>query len=216
MKYIVAVLMFVGLVARADIVFTPVTWDAGTEGWTSRDGVGTVANSGSGALEMSFAGAGSPTAQTDAMVADNLAGFNGNYGAYRWLYVTFNWRGYASSAQSLYLETSFGGGSSWAYDFAVPDSNWHSYTISLNNDTGWTRLSGGGTFADALSDVTMIGIQVGHVNTGSAFDYQLDDWTYAIPEPASVAMVLMVIGSTATIIRKKRKLEICTEESASV
>lgn len=190
----------------ADISFVPVTWDAGAAGWTSKDSVGTVANGG-GNLNMNFAGTGAPQLQSDTMAANNLAGYNGDYTANPFLQVSFDFQGYAASVQSLYFESTAGGGSTWAYDLTVPDSGWHNYTVSLSSPAGWTEVSGAASFASALASVNLIGITVGHLNIGNPLDYNLDDWAFEtpVPEPGSLMLLFSALGSFGFVYRFRRR-----------
>lgn len=190
----------------AILLDTPITWDSGLAGWSSQSAgaVGAVANGG-GNLNMNFPGVvGVPTMQSDAMITGNL---NDDYSAYQYLQVAFNFRGYASSAQSLYFSSLAGGGSTWTYDFTIPDSSWHNYAVSLNNSAGWIRQSGAGSFALALTSVDLIGINIGHLNSGAPLVYTLDDWTYTnnVPEPGSVSMVFAALGSFGIVCRFRRR-----------
>jgi len=217
MKYIQYLVLISGLIlssgvqtSMADISFLPVTWSTpgNAEGWTSLNAVGTVAESG-GALNMNFAAAGPGPVQLDAMVANNVEGFNGNYGAYANLSVSFNFQGYLSSAQSLYFVSTVGTGSTWAYDLNVPDSGLHNYSFSLSDPTGWTEVIGTESFSSALTMVNLIGITVQHVTTGSPFNYYLDDWQYGsgspVPEPGSIALLFSALGSIGMAYRSRRK-----------
>ena len=46
----------------------------------------------------------------------------------------------------------------WSYDtgFAPPLGSWAEFVVPLNGPTGWTRVTGSGTFADALANVQQI------------------------------------------------------------
>jgi len=220
MKYIQYLVLISGCIllaglksSLADVSFVPVTWTAAgdTLGWTNLTPVaGETITQNGGVLNMNFVGAG-PGIESDTMAADNLEGYNGDYSAYANLTVSFDFQGYASSAQSLYFESTAGGGSTWAYDLTIPDSAMHNYTVSLNNATGWNKLTGGAvSFATALTLVDLIGITVQHSNAGTPFDYNLDNWTYdntdnAVPEPGSLALLFSALGSFGFTYRFRRK-----------
>lgn len=199
-----------GFTVRADVVLETVTWDSGTEGWTSRDDLGVVSHTGS-TLAFTFTGLGSPAMQTDAVIADDLAGFNGNYTAIPRLGVSFDWYTYASSAQSLYFTST--SGASWGYDLTGGVNGWQTYSVSFGSDTGWTRLSGAGSYFDALADVNRIGLIVSHLNTGSDIVYQLDNWEFNVPEPGSIAMLFVTFGSTGFAFLRRRKAMTVPEDA---
>jgi len=197
----------------ADPTFGLVTWGGGgdTLGWVSNS-FASITSPGSGGnpdayLLTHFDGVGGPpTVETDTM-QNTDAGYTGNYAQYTGLGVNFDFLGYPSSAQSLYFESTAGGGSTWGYDFASTAHAWESQSISLNDDMGWTRLSGSDDFSTALGQVSSIGVTVEHLNTGAPFDYGLDNWQYsdadaAVPEPGTVAMILTAFLSMAGVFQR--------------
>ena len=195
--------------ASADISFQRVTWGNGGDplGWYSRDAVGTVSSPGTGGnpdgfLQFAFVGAQFPGLQSDALVT-SAAGYVGDYTIGTGL--SFNFLGSPSSAQALYFQSAAGGGTIWTYTLSPASSGWENYSVSFLSDAGWTRLSGSASFASALTQVSLIGITVTHLNDGSPVTYGLDNWEYlgSVPEPAAVWMVVAALGAGALLLRRQ-------------
>jgi hypothetical protein len=200
---IVAVCLAAPRCVQGSVSYEPVTWGTGGDslGWASQDGVGTVSSPGGGGspggyLAMGFAVDPFPVAQSDA-VATSADGFTGDYTSVGT--ATFEFLGYASSAQSLYFVSSAGGGSVWEYVLNSSAHAWESFTVGFQDGSGWNLVSGSETFATALSQVDLIGIKVEHLNLDSPLDYGLDSWQFAqnVPEPGTVSITILALLSIA-------------------
>jgi hypothetical protein len=146
-----------------------------------------------------------PVIETDAMV-NTGEGYTGNYRGQPGTWLRFEYLGYPSSVQSLYFESSWGSGSTWAYDLTPTAHAWTPVTVSFATSHGWDRVSGTDSFFQALWQVDLIGVTVQHLNLDTPFDYGLDNWQFqyglAIPEPGVVAVVLTFLFGMLCMYRR--------------
>ena len=194
--------MVFALSSYGDISFDQVTWNSSTLGWYNTEGVATSVDNPGGWLRMYFAVDQNPVIESDRLVNDG-AGYTGDYTAYKNFHVRFQFLGYPSSAQSMILRSAVDGGSLWAYDLNVISHGWESKVVKFSSETGWSRISGSGSFASALTQIDMIGFAVEHLNLDSSFEYGLDNWQYDyfIPEPGAVSMFITALLSIAVTFR---------------
>jgi hypothetical protein len=198
---------------RADISYDLITWGSGgnTLGWTSRDAVGGVSSPGTGGnpdgfLLMRFVPPGPPSLEGDLLYT-TAAGFIGNY---QLAGVKFDFLGYPSSAQALYLESTAAGGSTWVQTFTSGAHGWEGESFQFLFETGWTRLSGSAEFGTAMSEVSLVGLKLQHLNDGdTTFDYGLDNWqfqdlSWMVPEPGAGWMLLAALAPGAALLWRRR------------
>jgi hypothetical protein len=213
-SFLMALLLVLSLSrsSMADPTFSLVTWGtpANTETWVDRAGgdADLVANPSGDYLATTFNAAGVPTFESDIFQTID-SGWVGNYDlSPDWLTVSFSFQGYASSAQSLYFETV--GGSSWSYTFTSSSHAWETENISFQSVAGWTQLSGSESFSTSLGAVSLIGISVEHLNTGTAFEYGLDNWQFndvspssGVPEPGTWITIGTALIPAASMLRNR-------------
>jgi len=205
----------------AALTFTPVTWGSGgdTLGWFSTNVVGGGVGSGatspatggnpasSGYLSLHFEPPTPiPTGPVHGEMVTMGAAYTGDYTAEHFagaepLFVQFDFLGFPVGTQFLYFESSAGGGSSWAYELTGVEDTWVTQAIPFGTDAGWTQLSGADPFALALTDVSLIGIQVDYLIDGEPLDFGIDNWHFliAVPEPGEIALaitMLLCVGLT--------------------
>jgi len=189
---------------RGAISFDLVTWDAGDGefNWVSRDGVATVANTG-GTLGMDF----DALENTDSM--QNATDYTGDYTAYSNLKVSFDWLGYAGTAQSLFFESSEGSGATWEYVLTGTGA-FQPYEVSFASAAGWNEVTTtGDPFFLSLQNVDLIGFSV--LNAGVDRTWDLDNWQFfldddvgAVPEPGTVSFIVVALGSAVLTYRRRR------------
>ena len=197
------------------ISFDPITWDAGVDGWATRDdgalgdttatltapGTGGAGGSG-GHLNLFFAEPGMPSPVGNAMMI--TYGAAEDFVAQNVSSVGFQFMGYPVAAQSVYFESNYGGSTSkWLADpFSTgTEGSWESQTMGFSNAGAWDDIDNTGvSFANALTAVTGIGIDVFHSGgaSPSAFNFKLDSWQFsgdslAIPEPGTILMSLTAL-----------------------
>jgi hypothetical protein len=153
-----------------------------------------------GYLNMHFDPTPTPSWQIDIMGTTDYAG---DYTQLEDPSVAFDFLGYPTSAQSLYFESTAGGGSAWVYDLDVDTNTWQTYVVSLSDPTGWTQVSGSESFYLALTEVTLMGIIVEHLNVDMTFDYGLDNWRVFVPEPGVLAMIFTTLASIGITFRHR-------------
>lgn len=209
-----AVLLGITGVGFAALSFDPITWESGTGelyGWTSdlntADAITSPVSGGNpgGYLQLYFDEPFPNLPETDSMYTEE-ADMIGDFEAVA--NVKFDYLGYPSSSQSLFFESDVGSGSTWVYDFnasATPGA-WKSQWISFESSSGWSMFSGSGSFFDALSSVTKVGIMLQHDDSAQDFVFGLDDWEYGrVPEPGAIVMGLTALMGMAGIFFRGRK-----------
>ena len=195
---------------HAGVVFaTPTlgtdTFDGGAaNGWTSlmetiplpagtADTAGVVFNNNNWYYQMFF----SPTgpAQQDGYIYNGSPSHQGDYSS---TFLTFDF--FSSPAPpTVGLSVYFiGNGEQWNHSFVVPSNQWT--TVTMGFGSGWT---GGTDFLAAVTNITFIGIYVNNLTVnGSSFTYGLDNWTVSVPEPETMALVMVVVFSLLITFRQ--------------
>jgi hypothetical protein len=213
----------------AVVSFEPVTWGSGgdTLNWdydaSAADSLTSPATGGSGDeagyLELYFSDPMIPMNESDRMwttestlVGDFVMDGVGN--------LSFDFLGYADTAQALFFESDV---ASWGYSFSsAASSTWETKTFSFASASGWTLLSGSGSFSDALASVSKIGVMMTHSDDEGDFTYGLDNWTYgvnggmAVPEPGSIAMSVTALLGMGGLLRRRRRPSVEDGDSTSV
>ena len=203
------------------------TWSSppSLEGWqidTSYGGGGGTLDNPSGYLRITFPDF--PAFPNAAMVyADSGASggnFVGDYSPAAGTLVQFWFRSVDTTPDSLALyfaNNDTGRAWSWNLTAATPVQGWVVYQVPLFNYSGWNLAWGTGSssmdFMNDLASVDWLGLYIAEsvAYTGEEH-YYLDNFTLAIPEPESVALLLAAalslgvtfrrrLGSTATRLR---------------
>jgi len=193
----------------AAISFNPITWGDGVDtlSWEQRDTVATSVSApatggegdNKGYLSMVFEPT-VPFPEEDAMVT-SFADWTGNFIDEQVGSLSFDFMGYPSSLlQSVYFESTAGGGSTWISDsFESLAHTWESESVSFISDSDWNLATGGGSFASALTEVSEIGVMVRLPGDDvGPFSFGLDNWDYdlgsfAVPEPGTIIMSLTAL-----------------------
>lgn len=195
--------------AFALVSFDPIDWDGGgLESWDERDDVtlgdkaATIANP-STYLQLTVDGPAEPGSVGNAMVVDYAAAEDFTDQAGKVVRsVLFDFDGYPTAIQNIYFASSFGTGSEWVSDSFVSDGvdGFQSYAVGFTEASSWDDFNGTGiSFADALTEVTRIGVEVfAEMAAGQSFIVQLDNWqfsedTLAVPEPGTILMSLTAL-----------------------
>ncbi len=205
----------------------PQTW-TGTSlnGWTNsagevvQDNPGTGGNTGGGSdgyMRILFPDQGGfPQAQEDTVYSAEVADSGDYQQYYAALQISFDFlaQNYAPASPALYFQSSVGGSDIWMHSFdyaAASVGSWEEFVVSFNyNPSTWVSQGGGDAtaFYNALSAVDWVGINLSR-NLDDSGDqyYGIDNWRYSVPEPGSMCMLGVALGSLAVTLRKRKKKE---------
>lgn len=214
------VLACVRLASAAPVMppLTPQDWGTGgdLEGFTlAGPDADTISSPGSGGNPDGYLLTTFNTPGVPAPESDTIQSTETNYtGDLTGLKLTFDFLGYPPSDQFFTFTSTFGGGSTWEIPFSsLASQTWETKMFSFSGPSGWSLVSGSGTFLDAVMSVTLVGVNVNHVPLigGDPFTYGIDNWQYMInastadlPEPSQYLMMLMVLLSTTLLIHQRR------------
>ena len=214
-------LLMAGRDSQAALIFSPVTWSTPTvtEGWSANNSIASLDVPGGGGypggfLQATFPVNGSPFPLTD-QIGTGAANMTGDYTAYNNLAVGFDFYTQPGAASALFFTSTANGGSTWGYAFSTPTNTWDYQLISFAPSTSWVKLpgSGSGSYADALKEVSFVGIQIQSPFGGGTLDYGIDNWQFnqsnnpAVPEPSSVMLLISAVLIGLPLYRRFRKTE---------
>lgn len=216
-----AVLLGASLRAGAAVLAIE-TFDASDAGWLDRDPqemtVGHAAGFGdpSGSLQGSFAGQQTPAFESDAFrvtSASSGGDFSGNLYLSYTSFSTVSFAFYAEDVLPATFILRIGDGTNlFLYNMSpqlVSPATWTTVNVSLAYSAGW--LGGSATqFSNLFTSVAFMDVQVGRNGT-VAQDYFLDNFMLnfgetlaAVPEPATLGMILVGAAALATVRRRRR------------
>jgi hypothetical protein len=192
------------------VYFDGVTWDGGDVlSWFRASGLGapltapTTDGNPGGYLRMDFPA--NNLLQTDGMVTTN-EGYVGDYTAYDDLSVSFDFQGYAASAQALYFHSTYGTGSEWYWYFTLPSHDWYHTNINFRFSDNWVSPGEGDSneFQNALMYVDLIGVTASGQDANNPFYFGVDNWQFdQVPEPGVAVVLATAFISLAGVFRRQ-------------
>lgn len=202
-----------GLVANATSIIMSEGWASDEAGWASSDqilgapsGIPTL-NWNAGHVEFVL-DVGTPAGFIRTSTGASSA-FTGNLTTYTdQLSVSFDLltSGATPSALALYF-FSDNGNHWWSYSLAhtaAPLSGTYTYSVPVGiYSAGWIGFNGGtaGTYLSDLAQVNWIGVYIAKSGGDPTATFGVDNFTYSVPEPETVWMILAVVMSMAITFR---------------
>jgi hypothetical protein len=117
------------------------------------------------------------------------------------LAVSFDFRAVQGDAPSTFYMSMWSGNGTreWRHYFTgVETTDWVTYGFNMSDALQWSPEDGG-TFLSDFMDVDKISLFV--LDSAGSSQYQFDNFTYTVPEPETVWMILAVVMSMAITFR---------------
>ncbi len=226
--FAIVALMTISLVAHAAVMpGQPETFDSGVGSWVSdlegggADGTVSLTTATPGAsgdgdyLQINYNYTGPPSPMS-AVISNTF--HTGDYTSFGGMLLHFDF--FASgpnppaASPSVFFQTENGGRWTIPFTYGVASvGTWQSIVISLS-DSSWT--GGTGTFGDALTSVTAVGILLeGNAFAGGTQLFGIDNWAYSTPEPGTMCLLAAAFLSLGITFRRSLR-DTLDKKSATV
>jgi len=215
--FAIVALMTISLIAHAAVMpGQPETFDSGVGSWSSDLDAG----GGDGQVSLSTSSPGpsgvagddfllitydypGPPGIMDPVISNTF--HTGDYTSFGGMLLSFDFFAAGpeppTASPLVFFQTESGGQWTIPFHYGLASvGTWQTIVISLQ-DSSWT--GGTGTFADALTSVTAVGIGLeGNAFAGGTQLFGIDNWAYSTPEPGTMCLLAAAFLSLGITFRR--------------